>query len=338
MDNQKPAPETDIPDIPGPAGWPLVSVIIPAYNCAAFIREAVDSALAQDDAAVEVIVVDDGSTDDTAAILASYGDRIRLLSQANRGCAAARNLGLSHARGRYVAFLDGDDAWWPGKLRHQLQALAQTGHRMAYSRFIAWHPDAAGRYPPAERMFSSEGMAQVSDCALVTGNTYEALLLDCIVWTSTVLVEKTALDQAGGFDESLELGEDYDLWLRLSRSLPMLGLEQPTALYRQHPRSITRGARPINYEYLVLTRTLQRWGDGAPHRSGALRARLARSMFNHGYAHYKGGDARIAAASFRQCMRHGNIRIKPLLLFLACAARAMLARDRGQFKNDKIPG
>lgn len=302
---------------------PLVSVIIPAYNCAAYIREAVDSALAQDYPALEVIVVDDGSSDGTGAALAAYGERIRLLSQRNRGCAAARNLGLAHARGSHVAFLDGDDVWRPDKIRRQIEAMRRSGHRMAYSRFIVWHPDGDGSYPSAERMFGTDGAAHVSDCALVTGATYDALLLDCIVWTSTVLIEKSALMEAGGFDESLQLGEDYDLWLRLSRRLSMLGIEEPTALYRQHPASITRGARAINYEYLVLMRALERWGGGASGSSAAIRKRLARSMFNHGYAHYRYGDARIGVASFFRCLRHGDLRARPLLLLLACAGKAL---------------
>ena len=321
MNDKNPPPATPSS---GPEEAPLVSVIIPAYNCARFIREAVDSALAQDYVALEVIVVDDGSTDDTGAILASYGDRIRLLSQPNRGCAAARNAGIALARGRYVAFLDGDDVWWPSKIRYQMQALGKAGYKMAYSRFIVWHPEADGHYLPAERMFSAEGSDHVSDCALVTGCTYEALLEDCMVWTSTVLVEKAALDEAGGFDEALEVGEDYDLWLRLSRTLPMLGLEQPTALYRQHPSSVIHGARDTNYEYLVLSRALALWGPGSSPDPSAIRARLAYSMFNHGYTHYKSGNPRMAALSFLQCMKHGDIRTRPLLLFLVCLAKAML--------------
>lgn len=303
---------------------PLVSVVIPAYNCARFVREAVDSALAQDYPALEVIVVDDGSSDDTGLVLASYGTRIRLFSQPNRGCAAARNAGVAHARGRYIAFLDGDDVWWSGKIRYQVEALGNTSYKLAYSRFIVWHQNSEGRYVPADRMFSADGVAHVSNCALVTGRTYEALLRDCIVWTSTVLVEKAVLDELGGFDETLVVGEDYELWLRLSQTLPMLGLEQPTALYRQHPHSITRGARDTNYEYLVLSRALAMWGPGSPPDPGAINARLAYSMFNHGYHHYKGGSARIAALSFLRCIRHGDIRIKPLLLFLVCIAKAML--------------
>jgi glycosyltransferase involved in cell wall biosynthesis len=316
----------------GDSDYPLVSVIIPAYNSAAFIEEAVDSALAQDYPNIEVIVVNDGSTDGTAAILEAYGARIRLLSQPNKGCAAARNLGVKNARGMYIAFLDADDAWWRHKLSYQCRSLAETGYRMAYSRFVLWRPGADGQYPAAETLFRTSGNPDLSDCALVTGSTYRALLLDCIVWTSTVLIEKSLLDQVGAFDESLELGEDYDLWLRLSRRIDMLGLEQPTALYRSHPHSITRSVKALNHEYLVISRSLDAWGEGAPDagpgRSAAIEGRLARSMFNHGYAHYKNGDPRIATASFLKAMQHGDVRFKTVLLLLISTTKSLLPWKR----------
>jgi hypothetical protein len=140
------------------------------------------------------------------------------------------------------------------------------------------------------------------------------------------MVERRVLIDAGGFDESLQLGEDYDLWLRLSRRLPMLGMEQPTALYRQHPASITRRACVVNYEYLVLMRALQQCGSDVLNSSAEIRRRLARSMFNHGYTHYKHGDARIGAMSFLKCLRHGDMRLRPLLLLLVCAGKTMLRR------------
>ena len=218
-----------------------------------------------------------------------------------------------------------------------MQALGKAGYKMAYSRFIVWHPEADGHYLSAERMFSAEGSGHVSDCALVTGCTYEALLNDCMVWTSTVLVEKAALDEAGGFDEALEVGEDYDLWLRLSRTLPMLGLEQPTALYRQHPSSVIRGARDTNYEYLVLSRALALWGPGLSPDPSAIRARLAYSMFNHGYTHYKSGNPRMAALSFLQCMKHGDSAPGPCYCSSFALPRPCLCRSsRGDERVEPI--
>jgi glycosyltransferase involved in cell wall biosynthesis len=102
---------------------PLVSVIMPAYNTARYIREAIDSVLDQDYPSKELIVIDDGSTDGTLEVLRSYGDRITLIEQRNQGSAVARNAGLAAARGECIAFLDSDDIWLPGKLRLQVDHL-----------------------------------------------------------------------------------------------------------------------------------------------------------------------------------------------------------------------
>ena len=295
---------------------PLVSVVMPAYNSARYIVEAIDSALQQDYPALEIIVVDDGSTDDTVVIVTGYGDKVRLLTQKNRGSAAARNLGIQHARGKYIAFLDADDAWWRHKIRHQVDAMLAGNYKMAYSRFIWWHPDAQGQHSQPETEFEQPGNPNLSTAAIVTGWPYAELLLDCIVWTSTVIVEKTELEKSGMFDESLRKGQDYDLWLKLAQQIEMVGLEKPTALYRIHPTSITSSVKEINYEYLILSRTVERWSetgpDGRAPPAGLVAARLARSSFRHGHAHLKYGNPRIAAESFRLSMRHSGIRVKTL--------------------------
>ena len=310
------------------ADAPLVTVVIPAFNCAPFIRTAIDSVLAQDYPDLEIIVIDDGSTDATGSIVETYGDRVRLLAQANRGCAAARNLGIANARGDYIAFLDADDAWWQGKVSYQIEGLRQSGLQMAYSRFIVWQPEADGSCLAPQRVFAVPDNPALSDCALVTGDTYQELLLDCIVWTSTVLIRKSALLQVGCFDETLALGEDYDLWLRLSQMLLMLGQEQPTALYRQHPDSITRRVHAINHEYLVIQRSLDKFGPGSQASAAGmparLQARLARSMFSHGYNHARVGNHAIAASSYRASMRHGGWRLKVALRAWLSSLRARL--------------
>ena len=310
---------------------PLVSVVMPAYNSARYIAEAIDSALHQDYPALEIIVVDDGSTDDTVNIVSRYGDKVRLLSQKNQGSAAARNLGIRQARGKYIAFLDADDAWWRHKIRHQVEALVAGGYKMAYSRFIWWHPNEHGQHTQAETEFEQAANPNLSSAAIVTGWPYAELLLDCIVWTSTVIVEKAELETAGLFDESLRKGQDYDLWLRLSRQTEMAGLEKPTALYRIHPASITSSVKEVNYEYLILSRAVERWSEAGPDgRSppkGLVAARLARSSFGHGHAHLMHGNPRIAAESFRLSMRHSGIRIKTLAWFLVAMLKSLLFRQ-----------
>ncbi len=312
---------------------PLVSVVIPAYNSAQHIAEALDSVLRQDYPALEILVIDDGSTDNTREIVARYGDKVRLLAQTNQGSAAARNHGIRNARGKYIAFLDADDAWWSYKIRYQVDALAQSGHKMAYSRFIRWYPDACGHFMHPETEFSVATNLNVSDGKVVTGSPYAELLLDCIVWTSTVIVEKKELENVGFFDEYLRKGQDYDLWIRLSRRIEMLGLEQPTALYRIHPTCITASIKTINYEYLILSRAVAKWGetgpDGRSPSPGLVTERLMRSSFGHGYAHLKFGNPRTAMHSFRESMKHSGFRVKTVVLHLAATLRSVInARPR----------
>jgi GT2 family glycosyltransferase len=324
----------------GPVDAPLVSVVMPAFNSAKHIGEALGSALGQDYPAIEIIVVDDGSTDDTRGIVAAFGPRVRLVAQNNQGAGAARNRGIREARGRYVAFLDADDVWWAHKIRAQVEALARSGCRMAYSRFIWWRADEMGRFTQPQAEFESRDSPNISTGDLVTGSPYAELLLDCIVWTSTVIVERAALDQVGVFDPDLRKGQDYDLWLRLSREIPMLGMQTPTALYRIHGSSITTSLKPVNYEYLILSRAIERWGergpDGRSPPPGLVAERLARSCLNHALAHLQHGDPRIAATCLALSMHHSRIDLKRTGLWLQAVAKSRLAWFRPR-RSDRIP-
>jgi len=126
-----------------------VSVIIPAYNGAAFLPEAIDSVLAQDYEPLEILVVDDGSTDDTHDVLRPYAPRIRYFYQENRGPSAARNLGIERARGDLIAFLDADDRWLPGKLAAQVAALGtQSAAALVHTDVLFWDPTRGSRERP----------------------------------------------------------------------------------------------------------------------------------------------------------------------------------------------
>ena len=306
---------------------PLVSVVIPAYNNELYVADAIDSVLQQDYPALEIIVVDDGSIDNTRNVVRGYGDKVRLASQKNKGSAVARNLGIANAHGKYIAFLDADDVWCRHKIRLQVDELRKSGYKMAYSSFIRWYPDESGRYPAPDTLFGIPNHPHITSANIVTGWTYADLLLDCIVWTSSVIVEKTEIEKAGLFDESLRKGQDYDLWLRLSRQIEMLGLKQPTALYRIHPDNITTAVKEVNYEYLILSRALARWGEVGPDQRtppGSVSARLAKSCFVHGYEHLVSGNPRIAARAFLESMKHSGIRVKPLLYLVAALGKSLL--------------
>jgi glycosyltransferase involved in cell wall biosynthesis len=309
---------------------PLISVVMPAYNSASHIRQAIESALAQVYPALEIVVVDDGSTDQTRDIVASFGAPVRLLTQANQGSAVARNTGIRSARGTHIAFLDADDVWWPHKLRLQMEELARTRLRMCYSRFIVWPEQPEGGFTDPNTEFAVEPNPNLSTGALLTGYVYAELLLDCIVWTSTVVVEKHALEEAGMFDPALRKGQDYDLWLRLSRQLPMLGIDRPTALYRSHIGNITKAVRAENYEYLVISRARERWGDRGPDgraaSSSAVEARLYRSALHHGLEHLRAGNPEVAVESLRLAMRHGGLRPDTAAMWLYAATQCLIRR------------
>ena len=185
---------------------PLVSVVIPAYNSAWCIRRAVDSVLAQDFRDFELIVVDDGSLDDTAAILAGYGDAIQVISKPNGGLSSARNAGISSAQGAFVAFLDADDWWISAKLTRQVALMA------ARPELLFCSTASAVQTPAGERLADwrcGVGIASTLE-SIFSANAYVAGS------GSAVLAKREAFSLAGGFDESLRSLEDIDMWMRLA--------------------------------------------------------------------------------------------------------------------------
>lgn len=189
-----------------PETSPRVSVIVPAYNAAWCVRRALDSVLAQTWRDFELIVVDDGSDDGTGEILAGYGAALRVVSKANGGLSSARNAGIAAARGEYVAFLDADDWWLPGKLERQVALLdgrpallfcsTTTQVFTPEGRRLADWCCGAGERPTLPAIFSAN--------AHVAGSG------------SAVMARREACTRAGGFDESLRSLEDIDMWMRLA--------------------------------------------------------------------------------------------------------------------------
>jgi glycosyltransferase involved in cell wall biosynthesis len=199
---------------------PSVSIIIPTFNRAAFLKEAVDSVCAQTTEDWELIVVDDGSTDDTPGVMAAFRDpRIRYVSQARGGVAAARNSGVALSRASLIAFLDSDDLWLPEKLRFQFQ-------------FFSLNPAAA--ICQTEEMWIRRGQ-RVNPRVRHrkhSGWIFKECLPLCIVSPSAVMMRLKTFDVLGGFDETLPACEDYDLWLRASLRYEIHTLSQMLTVKR----------------------------------------------------------------------------------------------------------
>jgi glycosyltransferase involved in cell wall biosynthesis len=203
----------------------LVSIIIPCYNQAHFLGEAIESGLAQSYPHFEIIVVDDGSSDNTAEIAAGYG--VCCLQQRNQGLAAARNTGLRHSIGQYLVFLDADDRLLPNALKSNLEGLRTSPE----SAFIF------GRH----RLITADGTPGPTKPHLYTGRDHYGALLqgNHIGMHATVMYRRTLFDAVGGYNTSLRACEDYDLYLRIARRYPITCHDEVVAEYRHHGANIS---------------------------------------------------------------------------------------------------
>ncbi|MCG5510352.1 glycosyltransferase [Ectothiorhodospira lacustris] len=277
---------------------------MPSYNTGAYIQEAIESVLDQDYPNIELIIVDDGSTDETIDLLKSYGDRITLITQENQGAAAARNAGMAAAAGEYIAFLDSDDIWLPGKLSLQIQHLERHPNiSMVYARWQVWKPDTEGRFPAALSYISTPTMGQPASIVPDrSGWLYNRLLFSSLLHTITVVFRRTLIDTIGLFDTTLKRGQDYDYWIRASRVTEIHQLDRILALYRVHGRGCIHKWPHENYERIVVEKALARWGLKGPNQEytapADIKKRLADISFDFGYHHYWAGDPQLALRSF----------------------------------------
>lgn len=207
---------------------PLVSVIVATYNRADTVGQAVESILGQTYASIEVIVVDDGSTDGTQDALRRFGSDLRVLRQQNAGPAAARNRGIAAAKGEIIAFLDSDDIWLPQKIERQVALLKRAGKSVpccicnATLQFTSL---------PVITSFQNALLEPAEEEGLWLNPT-ETLISRFVLFNQTVAIHRQALEKTGGFDETLRYLEDYDLALRLSLLGPFAFIREPLAVYR----------------------------------------------------------------------------------------------------------
>ena len=244
---------------------PITSVIIPTYNRWPLVAEAVDSVLAQSFQDIEIIVVDDGSTDGTTNRLAKFDGRLRLFTTTGRGVAAARNFGVSQAQGCYVAFLDSDDFWLPGKLETQIAFLDRHPEIQICQTDEIWVRNGVRVNPKAMHRKPS-------------GDIFVRSLDLCLISPSAVMMTRELFQRIGGFDESFPVCEDYDLWLRVTSvySVPLI----PEALVVKrggHADQLSRSLWGMDrYRVLALQKILRSGLDGV--RRTAARDVLRRKV------------------------------------------------------------
>ena len=285
---------------------PTASVIVPAFNAAADIPAALASVFAQSFGAFEVIVVNDGSSDDLESSLRPFRDRIIYLEQPNRGAAAARNAGIRAARGQYIAFLDADDVWRPDFLQRQIGYLGSHPQcDLVYSDALI-----SGDSPLAGRRFM-QGAPSREPVTLLS-----LLNLESHVITSTVVVRRDKVMEAGLFDEALHRGHDYELWLRLALNGARIAFQRDVlAERRARPEGLTGDTltelqRPLTVMSYFAQRT------DLPDEA---RLALRRSMMQMGDAvEVEMGKRRLIEGNFAAARHHlGSTKHRPLKLRLA---------------------
>ena len=209
-----------------PKSQPDISVIIPAFNRAHTLPKALDSVLSQTLKPREIIVVDDGSTDETNAVLANYPG-LCIISQDNRGVSAARNVGIEKAGGEWLAFLDSDDEWLKEKLEKQWDAICIDDKLICHTEEI-WIRNGQ-RVNPMKKHKKFGGII------------YERCLPLCVISPSSVMIHRSVFEDVGVFDESLEVCEDYDLWLRICAKYSVLFIDEPLIVkYGGHEDQLSR--------------------------------------------------------------------------------------------------
>jgi glycosyltransferase involved in cell wall biosynthesis len=257
----------------------MVSIVIPCFNHARFLPEAIESALAQTYPAVEVVVVDDGSTDESAAVAGCYP--VILLRQANSGLSSARNAGLAASTGEVVIFLDADDRLRPDAASAGVAALQRVPAAML----------AVGRC----QLIDEAGAAVATDQPRITDGFYEELLRRNYIWTPALAAfRRSVLEEVGAFDPLVNASADYDIYLRIARRYAFAPHETVVAEYRQHGRSMSRN--PVLMLDTTLT-VLRRQRAHAATNGGTLRA------YREGVRHWREWYGEHLVERFREAIR-----------------------------------
>jgi Glycosyl transferase family 2 len=286
----------------GKEAAPTVSVVMPLYNKAEYVGPAVRSVLEQTFTDLELVVVDDGSTDGSAAVVQEMTDpRIRLLRQENAGAPAARNAGIAAARGHWVAFLDADDAWRPEKLARQFAVLDREPDLVWAGGAYIW----SGPGPSVlERNVPNHGWLRSPE---VIRDGLLALTDEWCLWTGTIMVRRDVLLQLGGFDTSLPTGDDVLLWSRIAALNPPLAyVRTPIAHYRSDvAASLTQiQVRPGFVDIPYLARQLLALGTSLlPERAELLRRQADRQLMTQAKREIVAGHWNAARTTLAEAER-----------------------------------
>ena len=299
-----------------------VSAVIPAYNAGAFISRAIESVLAQTRRADEIIVVDDGSTDNTAEQVQKYGDQVRYIYQENAGASAARNTGIKAAQYEWIAFLDGDDEWLPDYLKLQIELLRRNPNlkwTMAnYDRCLCDEQRRSPHFDPDKARNLLEGKDYFDDY-------FDAFTAEVCGCTDTMVVRRDVIEEAGLFRDGLPNAQDTDMWFRLAMRCPQVGyIPQPIAVYHLHKTGIGSNCGPTRKKLeiicdlveqnLKLAENCNRQDKFRPCAVSYLRRLIRSCLFDHTLA----PDVKKIPTRFQDLFHPGY---KSMIAILTCFPR-----------------
>lgn len=251
--------------------WPTVSVVVPCKNMGEYVGPAIESALSQTRPPHEIIVVDDGSTDNTRDVVRRFGDKVKLLPGPGRGSAISRNIAILAATGEYIAFLDADDLWYPQHLELQISRMLAEARDFSFSDFHRTSDPAQ----PGQPMHT--GYTQVAE-----GKVFSQLLRENFVPTSSGIVRKELLAHTGLFKPHLRGGQDFDLWLRIARHTEFTWLRPPLVFLRHHGGNITSSSSYPYFHVRVWEEIRREHLDCERSDLRYIRHRLGLAQYNAG--------------------------------------------------------
>ena len=277
----------------------MVSVVIPTFNRRDYITIALDSVLAQNYKDYEIVVIDDGSRDDTKEVLRPYQDAISYFYQENRGISGARNRGIRESRGDYIALLDSDDYWLPEKLKRQVDRIRKEPEcGMVATRCSSIAPD--GTFRKKNRPGKS---------GWILNDIFKANFIR----TSSALITRKCFDTVGLFDESLPEGEEYDLWLRIAKQYPIAFINEPLTVYTDNPHGVSTDSLAGR---LIRLKVLEKEYLKESIPPQLYKKRMSRNYHYVGRHYLKRGKKSEGMQYLRQALSLNPLNIKNLFYYL----------------------
>jgi glycosyltransferase involved in cell wall biosynthesis len=286
---------------------PEVSVIIPTYNYSRYLGEAIQSVLDQTLQDFEIIVVDDGSTDNTREIVQSYGEKIKYFYQSQQGPAKARNRAILESHGKFIAFLDSDDVWLPTKLEKQV-ALFKSNPKIGMVVTDNYLFDEKGVY---KDYVNKKGY-------LLTGDVVYNIFINSGVVTPTVMVRREVFDKVGLFEENLQIAEDDNMWIRIAVEYDVDIVDESLAKIRDHRGRTMRVSDKLSESLQTNIELLtSKYGPKVASKIKPLAAlKYYQAYFVQGYSHFENGNYREARTYFKKALKVNPGHRKTILLIV----------------------